>query len=241
MRKVSIIPPGQALGVTFQSPQTDRYGYSVKYLRGRIVGALGGRAAEEIVYGDMTTGAESDLEQVTRIARQMVGRWGMSPAIGPVSVLPPPGQEAPFGQDGVAPATKQLVDEEVRRIVDDCYAEAVTTLREHRDELDRLAHTLLQRETLDSMRTRHTRPRESVERLLQPRSPAARRPVASLPRAYRQTTRPSTPKTAYHCASAAPPSPLPDMSPCRGAGSACGVAGSLTGVWRRRLFYARPA
>ena len=149
VRKVSIIPRGQALGVTFQSPQTDRYGYSAKYLRGRIVGALGGRAAEDLVYGDMTTGAESDLEQVTRIARQMVGRWGMSPAIGPVSVLPPPGQETPFGQDGVAPATKQLVDEEVRRIVDDCYAEAVATLREHREQLDRLAHTLLQRETLD--------------------------------------------------------------------------------------------
>jgi len=149
VRKVSIIPRGQALGVTFQSPETDRYGYSVKYLRGRIVGALGGRAAEEVIYGDMTTGAENDLEQVTRIARQMVGRWGMSAAIGPVSVLPPPGQESPFGQDGVAPATKQLVDEEVRRIVDDCYAQAVATLREHRQQLDRLAHTLLQRETLD--------------------------------------------------------------------------------------------
>jgi cell division protease FtsH len=149
VRKVSIIPRGQALGVTFQSPQTDRYGYSAKYLRGRIVGALGGRAAEDIVYGDMTTGAESDLEQVTRIARQMVGRWGMSQAIGPVSVLPPPGQETPFGLDGVAPATKQLVDEEVRRIVDECYAEAVATLREHREQLDRLAHTLLQQETLD--------------------------------------------------------------------------------------------
>jgi len=149
VRKVSIIPRGQALGVTFQSPQTDRYGYSAKYLRGRIVGALGGRAAEDIVYGDMTTGAESDLEQVTRIARQMVGRWGMSQAIGPVSVLPPPGQESPFSQDNVAPATKQLVDEEVRRIVDDCYAEAVATLREHRGQLDRLARTLLQHETLD--------------------------------------------------------------------------------------------
>jgi cell division protease FtsH len=149
VRKISIIPRGQALGVTFQSPQTDRYGYSAKYLRGRIVGALGGRAAEEIVYGDMTTGAESDLEQVTRIARQMVGRWGMSSAIGPVSVLPPPGQEAPFGPDGVAPATKKLVDEEVRRIVDDCYAEAIATLGEHRDQLDRLAHKLLERETLD--------------------------------------------------------------------------------------------
>jgi cell division protease FtsH len=149
VRKVSIIPRGQALGVTFQSPQADRYGYSAKYLRGRIVGALGGRAAEEIVFGDVTTGAESDLDQVTSIARQMVGRWGMSEAIGPVSVLPPPGQESPFGMDGVAPATKELLDQEVRRIVDECYTEAVATLQGHREQLDRLAHTLVARETLD--------------------------------------------------------------------------------------------
>jgi cell division protease FtsH len=149
VRKVSIIPRGQALGVTFQSPQSDRYGYSVKYLRGRIVGALGGRAAEETVFGDVTTGAESDLDQVTAIARQMVGRWGMSDAIGPISVLPPPGQESPFGLDGVAPATKELLDREVRRIVDECYEEAVNTLRSHREQLDRLAHTLIERETLD--------------------------------------------------------------------------------------------
>src|SRR3954447_17306386 len=106
VRKISIIPRGQALGVTFQAPAADRYGYSAKYLRGRIIGALGGRAAEEVVFGDMTTGAESDLDQVSNIARQMVGRWGMSDAIGPVTVLPPPGQESPLGLDGVAPATK---------------------------------------------------------------------------------------------------------------------------------------
>ena len=88
VRKISIIPRGQALGVTFQSPATDRYGYSATYLRGRIIGALGGRAAEEVVYGDVTTGAETDLDQVSNIARQMVGRWGMSDAIGPVTVLP---------------------------------------------------------------------------------------------------------------------------------------------------------
>src|SRR3954468_4114015 len=76
VRKVSIIPRGQALGVTFQSPAADRYGYGANYLRGRIIGALGGRAAEQIIYGDVTTGAESDLEQVTSIARQMVGRRG---------------------------------------------------------------------------------------------------------------------------------------------------------------------
>ena len=88
VRKVSIVPRGRALGVTFQSPASDRYGYDEAYLRGRIVGALGGRAAEEIVYGNVTTGAESDLEQVTRIARSMVGRWGMSDKVGLVSVLP---------------------------------------------------------------------------------------------------------------------------------------------------------
>jgi len=149
VRKISIIPRGQALGVTFQSPSTDRYGYSAKYLRGRIIGALGGRAAEEVVYGDMTTGAESDLDQVSNIARQMVGRWGMSDAIGPVTVLPPPGQESPLGLDGVAPATKELIDAEVRKIVDECYAEALELLRAHRAQLNSLAGKLLQSETLD--------------------------------------------------------------------------------------------
>jgi cell division protease FtsH len=149
VRKISIIPRGQALGVTFQSPSSDRYGYSAKYLRGRIIGALGGRAAEEVVFGDMTTGAESDLDQVSNIARQMVGRWGMSDAIGPVTVLPPPGQESPLGLDGVAPATKELIDAEVRKIVDECYAEAVGLLRGHRPQLDQLANRLLEAETLD--------------------------------------------------------------------------------------------
>ena len=149
VRRVTIVPRGQALGVTVQTPQVDRYGYSERYLRGRITGALGGRAAEQIVYGDVTTGAESDLDQATRLARQMVGRWGMSAAVGPVSVLPPPGQEQPFGGDGVAPATKELVDDEVRRLIDDCYRHAVDTLRSNRTRLDRLAHTLLERETLN--------------------------------------------------------------------------------------------
>jgi cell division protease FtsH len=148
VRRVTIIPRGQALGVTVQTPQVDRYGYSEKYLRGRIAGALGGRAAEELVYGEVTTGAESDLDQATRLARQMVGRWGMSPAVGPVSVLPPMGQEQPFGVDGVAPATKELIDVEVRRLIEDCYREAFDTLRSSRERLDRLAHALLERETL---------------------------------------------------------------------------------------------
>jgi cell division protease FtsH len=149
VRRVTIIPRGQALGVTLQTPQVDRYGYTERYLRGRIVGAMGGRAAEDVVYGEVTTGAESDLDQATVVARQMVGRWGMSEAVGPVSVLPRPDQVSPFEPDGVAPATRDLVDSEVRRLLEDCYAEAVATLRDNRERLDRLARTLLERETLD--------------------------------------------------------------------------------------------
>ena len=149
VRKITIIPRGQALGVTFQSPQADRYSYSAEYLRGRITGALGGRAAEEVVYGVVTTGAESDLDHATGLARQMVGRWGMSSAIGPVTVLPPPNQESPFGLDNVAPATKELVDTEVRRIIEECYKQALSTLGANRDRLNSLAHALLARETLD--------------------------------------------------------------------------------------------
>jgi cell division protease FtsH len=153
VRKVSIIPRGQALGVTFQSPEADRYGYDTNYLRGRIVGALGGRAAEEIVFGEVTTGAESDLEQITSIARQMVGRWGMSDAVGLVSVLPRPGEEQALlggpAPGGPSESTRELVDTEVRRIVDECYAKALDRLRENRGRLDSLARALLENETLD--------------------------------------------------------------------------------------------
>ena len=150
VRKISIVPRGQALGVTFQSPETDRYGYGASYLKGRIVGALGGRAAEELVYRDTTTGAEADLEQVTAIARQMVGRWGMSDTVGPVSVLPRDGQ-SPWPLDGSSPSdeTRKLVDDEVRRIIEDCYRTASGLLADNRGRLDALAHALLERETLD--------------------------------------------------------------------------------------------
>jgi len=152
VRKISIIPRGRALGVTFQSPSADRYGYSADYLRGRITGALGGRAAEEIVFGDTTTGAESDLEQATAIARQMVGRWGMSAAVGLVSALPSREQEIEGlgGAGGVASQHMlERIDDEVRRIISECYEKAVATLRAHRPQLDALAATLLEHETLD--------------------------------------------------------------------------------------------
>ncbi len=153
VRKVSIIPRGRALGVTFQAPEKDRYGYSESYLLGRLTGMLGGRAAEQLVLGETTTGAESDLEQATRLAREMVGRWGFSKKVGMVSVLPGPAEESMFfpGTGPASERTRELVDEEVRQIVDECYERAIHTLRDHRPQLDSLAHALLEHETLDEV------------------------------------------------------------------------------------------
>ena len=146
VRKVSIIPRGRALGVTLSTPEADRYGYDANYLRGRIIGALGGMAAEDMVFDVVTTGAENDLENATRIARAMVGRWGMSERIGPVTVLP---QEGDPRMTGVSDGMLNAVDEEVRRIIEECYDEAVTSLRNNRDKLDAIAEQLLIHETLD--------------------------------------------------------------------------------------------
>jgi cell division protease FtsH len=146
VRKVSIIPRGRALGVTLSTPESDRYGYDANYLRGRIIGALGGMAAEQEVFNIVTTGAENDLEMVTRIARSMVGRWGMSERIGTLSVLPSDGDPRLAGvSDGLLDA----VDEEVRRITDECYAEARQLLRANRNRLDAIVAQLLARESLD--------------------------------------------------------------------------------------------
>jgi cell division protease FtsH len=146
VRKVSIIPRGRSLGVTLSTPETDRYGYDERYLRGRIIGALGGKAAEQEVFGVVTTGAEADLETVTRIARSMVGRWGMSERIGSVSVLPAEGNPR---MAGTSDAMLDAVDEEVRRIVDECYNEARRLLKAYRDKLDAIVQQLLIHETLD--------------------------------------------------------------------------------------------
>jgi cell division protease FtsH len=147
VRKITIVPRGRALGVTLSSPDSDKYAYTEQYLRGRIIGALGGMAAERVVYGVITTGAENDLEQVTGIARGMVARWGMSDRLGHLSVLAAD-NEQPFGMSA-APHTLDLVDGETRRIVEECYAEACRTLEEHRPQLDDLAAALLEHETLE--------------------------------------------------------------------------------------------
>ncbi|MDQ1067360.1 ATP-dependent zinc metalloprotease FtsH [Streptomyces canus] len=147
VRKVTIVPRGRALGVTMSTPEVERYALSEEYLRGRIIGALGGMAAEQVVYGVVTTGAENDLEQVTNIARGMVARWGMSERVGRLSVLPSDAQQA-YGL-AAAPQTLDVIDGEMRRIVDECYDEALRKLAEHRGQLDALAEALLASETLE--------------------------------------------------------------------------------------------
>ncbi|MFJ9776654.1 ATP-dependent zinc metalloprotease FtsH [Kitasatospora sp. NPDC101157] len=147
VRKITIVPRGRALGVTLSTPENDRYSYTEPYLRGRIIGALGGMAAEQVVYGVITTGAESDLEQVTNIARGMAGRWGMSERVGRLTAVPSDAQGA-YGLSA-APTTLDAVDEEARRIVAECYEDAVRILTEQRHRLDALAAALLEAETLD--------------------------------------------------------------------------------------------
>ncbi len=150
VRKVSIIPRGQALGVTFSAPDADRFNYDQRHLVAQIKVALGGRAAEEMVFGDLTTGAESDIQQLTRIARYMVGRWGMSRAIGPIAVIPSDGAGMLFpGVSETSEATARLIDEEVRRIVESAHQEVHELLRRNRPALDELVASLLKHETLD--------------------------------------------------------------------------------------------
>ncbi len=150
VRKVSIIPRGQALGVTFSAPDADRFNLDQRHLHAQIKVALGGRCAEQLVFGDLTTGAESDIQHLTRIARFMVGRWGMSSAIGPIAVLPQEGTSILMpGVSETSQKTQELVDEEVHRIVEVAQREVASLLREHRSQLDDLVAALLKHETLD--------------------------------------------------------------------------------------------
>src|SRR5579883_2057528 len=156
--KVTIVPRGQALGVTQYTPLDDRYNYSKEYLEAQLVTALGGRAAEEVAIGRITTGAENDLQRVTSIARQMVTRWGMSERLGTISYSE---REDPFSGTALATGgreysekTAALIDEEVDRIVKWAYNKAVRLLTEHRATLDRIAQALRLYETIDAKQLR---------------------------------------------------------------------------------------
>ena len=154
VHRVSIVPRGEALGVTYQRPDSDRYNFPEGYLRARIVGMLGGRAAEEIVYGTKTTGAENDIEQATNLARTMVTRWGMSDKLGLVQLAP---RRSPYlggdvgfgGEKPFSERTASLIDAEVQRIIDESHEQAISLLNKHRKALDALVDALLTQETLD--------------------------------------------------------------------------------------------
>jgi cell division protease FtsH len=151
LRKVTIIPRGMALGVTLSTPDSDRVSYIREELEAKIRVSLGGRVAEEVVYGTISSGAESDIRQLTEVARQMVGRWGMSDAVGPVAVLPMDGQGPLLpGVSETSESTQRLIDEEVRRLVENNHEEATRLLVEHREQLESLAQALLKAETLDA-------------------------------------------------------------------------------------------
>jgi cell division protease FtsH len=151
VRKISIIPRTMSLGVTLSSPTQDRFNYDKKGLLAHIAVATGGRAAEEVVFGDETTGAESDIRQATNLARSMVGRFGMSEEIGFVTVLPQESDGALMpGVDGVSERTRQRIDDEVKRLVGEAHSDAIRLLSDNRRRLEALAEALIGKETLDA-------------------------------------------------------------------------------------------
>jgi len=175
VRRVTIVPRGQALGVTLSVPEADRYNYGELYLRARIVNALGGRAAEQVIYNSVTTGAENDLKQVSEIARAMVTRWGMSQEVGLLALSG--NEDGNFLEQGpVGSATRpyseetaRSIDQATKRIVDESYTKALEMLRNNRERLDALAHALLREESLDEAQMRAATglpKREAVESAL---------------------------------------------------------------------------
>ncbi len=190
VHRVSIVPRGMALGVTYQFPVDDRSSYSEDSLRARITSALGGRAAEKLVYGVGTTGAENDLQQVTEISRRMVLRWGMSEKLGPLSFVAPEDEGLPpaFQHQPYSEATSELIDAEVRRIVEESHREAERLLTLHRHKLDALAQALLQAESLDEKEIREvTGLTESDE----PKWPPSRLPAHRLARMEKVAGKPA--------------------------------------------------
>jgi cell division protease FtsH len=151
VRKISIIPRTMSLGVTISAPGSDRFNYDKDSLLAHIKVATGGRAAEEVVYGDETTGAESDIRQATQLARNMVGRFGMSDEFGFLSVLPQDGDGSALmpGVSEISERTRQRIDDEMRRIVGEAHDEAIQLLADHRESLDSLAEALYKAETLE--------------------------------------------------------------------------------------------
>jgi cell division protease FtsH len=156
VHKISIVPRGRgALGYTLQLPNGDQYLMSQAELIDKIKGMLGGRAAEEVVFNEITTGAENDLEHATAVAREMVCVYGMGKSVGLLHCAQPRNPFLPLPdyvqmQRDCSEETAREIDEEVRTILENAYGESKQILKQHRDQLDLVARELLQHETLDA-------------------------------------------------------------------------------------------
>ncbi|MCC8108799.1 MAG: ATP-dependent zinc metalloprotease FtsH [Planctomycetes bacterium] len=149
LHKITIIPRGRALGATMQLPEKDEYNMGRRRILGEITVRLGGRAAEEIFLSDVTNGAAMDLHQATGLAKSMVCEWGMTEALGLPRLTNDGGDDALIVSKGYSEDTARLIDEEVRKILDTSYTEAVKLLSEHREEMELLVEALLEYEVLN--------------------------------------------------------------------------------------------
>jgi cell division protease FtsH len=178
VHKVTIIPRGRALGVTMQLPVEDRYSYDREFLMNRIAVLFGGRIAEELFMHQMTTGATNDFERATQMARDMVTRYGMSDALGPMVYGENEGEvflgRSVTTHKNMSEATMQQVDAEIRRIIDEQYALARKLLEDNRDKVEAMAHALLEWETIDA---------EQIDDIMagQPPRPPKPSPVSTMP------------------------------------------------------------
>jgi cell division protease FtsH len=181
VHKISIIGRGQALGYTISLPREDRYLTTKANLMAQLAMTLGGRAAEEIVFNEVTTGAANDLEQVTRTAKQMIMRYGMSEKLGPRVLgrnhdMPFLGREMAAEPDYSEEIAREI-DDEIRRIIEEAHETAANVLREHMDELHRVSMILIERETIDKDQFERLLAGEAVESVFPEEAPAAAEPA----------------------------------------------------------------
>jgi len=158
LHKVTIISRGMALGYTMQLPRRDQYIYKKSQFMGKIAGMLGGRASEEVVFDEVSTGAQDDIKRATELARDMVTQYGMSERLGhrtigrrhtQIFLGRDISEERNYSED-----TAKVIDEEVKKIVDSCYELAKKKLTENKDKLDLLAEKLMDKETMDESEVR---------------------------------------------------------------------------------------
>ena len=205
VHKVTIIPRGRALGLTMQLPAEDHYSYDKQYLLSRIAILFGGRIAEEVFMHQMTTGASNDFERATQMARDMVVRYGMSDVMGPM-VYGENENEVFLGRSvtqskHISESTMEKVDAEVRRIIDEQYAIARKLIESHQEEMHKMAHALLEWETIDA---------EQIDDIMNGKDP---RPPKQLSKVRRKNEEAAQPAEGEQTAQAAPAEDKPEQAP----------------------------